>query len=456
MFILSFLMTKPNILFLFSDQQRWDTLGCYGQPLDVTPNLDQMAAEGALFEQCHSAQPVCGPTRACLQTGMYASQHGAFTNARRLNADLPLLAPQMKQAGYECAYIGKWHLASHRYRNGEAEDENYRDRGVPRELRGGYDDYWLAADALEATSHSYDGHVWDQDNNRVEFPEDKYRVDVLTDWLIEYLENRDSDKPFYCMCSYLEPHHQNDHNVYEGPHGSKEQFKDYVAPGDLIPGKGDWEENYPDYLGCCHSLDASVGKIRAVLEKLGIADNTIILYTSDHGSHFRCRNGEYKRSPHEASTHVPFLACGPGIPAARFRDMVSLVDVPASILSFAGAEIPETFQGRPVSALFDGVPEDWPSEALVEISESQVGRAIRTDDWLFAVHAPDAHAQKDRRSDVYEDYCLYDLKQDPHELHNLVGDPQCKDIRDQLATRLAARIVAVGDGPVTINEPVNA
>ena len=447
---------KPNVLFLFSDQQRWDTMGCYGQRLPVTPNLDKMAAEGAVFEHCYSSQPVCGPTRACLQTGMYASQHGAFTNARRLNSEVPLLAPEMKKAGYECAYIGKWHLASHRYRNGEGEDEDYRQCGVPKHLRGGYDDFWLAADALEATSHSYDGHVWDQENNRVEFPEGQYRVDILTDWLIEYLENRDQSKPFYCMTSFLEPHHQNDHNCYEGPHGSKEQFKDYDVPGDLIGQKGDWEANYPDYLGCCNSLDFNVGRVREALERLGIADNTIILYTSDHGSHFRTRNGEYKRSAHNASTHVPLLAYGPGIPAGtRFEDIISLVDVPASILGLAGLAIPESFQGRSFTELFNGGVDDWPQNVLIEISESEVGRAIRTRDWCLAVRAHDADAQRDSRSDVYEDVYLYDLTQDPHERNNLVGDPAYREIRDQLAEQLIEKIHAIGDGPVGLRAPAS-
>ena len=440
---------KPNILFLFSDQQRWDTLGCYGQRLPVSPHLDQMAAEGAVFEHCYTAQPVCGPTRACLQTGMYASQHGAYTNGRPLNQSVPLVAPTLRAAGYEVGYIGKWHLAS---KSGE-EDKNYRTQGVPPELRGGYDDYWLASDVLEFTSHSYDGHMFDGNGNRREFPEDRYRVDVQTDWLIEYLDSRDGEKPFYCMCSYIEPHHQNDHNCYEGPRGSKEKFKDFDVPGDLVgmEGVGDWEKEYPDYLGCCHSLDENVGRIREALARNGQAENTIIIYTSDHGSHFKTRNGEYKRSPHRACTHIPFLVCGPGIPAgSRIEDVISLIDLPASIVAMAGLDIPESFQGHDFLPLIHGQDSDMPDEAFIEISESQVGRAIRTRDWCFAVHAPDKDAWKDSRSDVYVDYCLYDLQADPHERNNLVGQAAYQDIRDQLAARLAARIESVGDGPVQI------
>ncbi len=442
---------KPNILFLFSDQQRWDTLGCYGQRLAVTPHLDKMAAEGAQFNHCYTAQPVCGPTRACLQTGMYASQHGSFTNGLALNHELPLLAPQFKQAGYEVAYIGKWHLASHRFQDGSSEDKKFRTVGVPMERRGGYEDYWLASDVLEFTSHSYDGHMFDQDNKRREFPKDRYRVDVQTDWLIEYLDTRSGEQPFFCFCSYIEPHHQNDHGCYEGPTGSKEKFKDFDVPGDLVGCDGDWEKEYPDYLGCCHSLDENVGRIREALIANGMDKNTIIIYTSDHGSHFKTRNGEYKRSPHKACTHVPLVMCGPGIPAGtRIDEMVSLIDLPASVLAMAGIEIPSTFQGDALDGLLAGQKETWQDDVFIEISESQVGRAIRTRDWCFAVHAPDKDAWKDSRSDVYEDAYLYDLQADPHERQNLVGNPAYKEQRDRLAARLKEMIISVGDGPVEI------
>jgi uncharacterized sulfatase len=440
---------KPNILFLFSDQQRWDTLGCYGQPLPTTPNLDQMASDGALFQNCYTMQPVCGPARASLQTGMYASQHGAYTNGIPLNQNVPLLARELKDVGYELGYIGKWHLAS---KNGD-NNQNYRTAAVPMALRGGYEDFWLASNALEHTSHSYDGHMFDQDNNRRDFPKDRYRVDVQTDWLIEYLDSRDGDKPFFCFCSYLEPHHQNDHQCYEGPHGSKEQFKDFVAPGDLAghEGEGDWEKEYPDYLGCINSLDENLGRIRAALKANGQDENTLIIYTSDHGSHFCTRTWEYKRSPHESCTHVPLLICGPGIPAGtRIDEMVSLIDLPPSILQAAGAVIPPTFQGADLQPLINGEDVNWENEVFIEISESQVGRAIRTPDWCFAVHAPEKHACDDARSDTYVDAYLYDLKADPHEQNNLIGKAAYVDIRNQLAQRLAEKINAIGDGPVKI------
>ena len=145
-----------NIIFYFSDQQRWDTCGCFGQPLNITPNLDELAAEGVKFDNAFSPQPVCGPCRALFQTGKYPTETGCFRNNLMLPSQIKTLGEYMeKDAGYETAYIGKWHLAS----DGELEKKPTVDHtitAVPLELRGGYTGYWRAADVLEFTSHGYD------------------------------------------------------------------------------------------------------------------------------------------------------------------------------------------------------------------------------------------------------------------------------------------------------------
>ncbi len=180
-------MSRPNIVFVFSDQQRWDTAGCYGQPLDITPNLDRMAAEGVRFEHTFTCQPVCGPARATLQTGKYPTEVGVHINHRLLPLDEQTLAKRLSASGYEVGYIGKWHLASFGPMDGP---DNFRTRPVPPERRGGYVDYWLASDTLEFTSHSYDGHMFDGEGRQVNFPEGRYRADVLTDWTLDYLRSR--------------------------------------------------------------------------------------------------------------------------------------------------------------------------------------------------------------------------------------------------------------------------
>ena len=440
-------MTQPNILFIFSDQQRWDTCGCYGQPLDVTPNLDRMAAEGVRFEQAFTCQPVCGPARASLQTGKYPTEVGCHTNHRMLPLDEKTTARWFSENGYEVGYIGKWHLASRGPRGGP---DDFRVKPVPPERRGGYVDYWLASDTLEFTSHSYDGHMFDGDGNKREFPEGRYRVDAHTDWVLEYLQTRTGEKPFFLFVSYIEPHHQNDHNHYEGPHGSKEKFADFVVPGDLEDTGGDWRVEYPDYLGCIHSLDENVGRIRAELERLGMADNTLIIYTSDHGSHFRTRNAEYKRSCHDGCIRIPMLAYGPGFTGGKTVDgMVSLIDLPPTILTAAGITPPESMRGRALQPLVDGKAEDWLDEVFLQISESQCGRAIRTKRWKYSVRAPEKSGQ-DADSDVYMEDFLYDLEADPHERNNLVTSAEHAEVRAHLADRLKLRMAAVGETKPTI------
>ena len=426
---------QPNIIFFFSDQQRWDTLGCYGQKLPITPNLDKMAKEGVLFENAFTVQPVCGPARAVIQTGTYATESGCFRNGIALPTDAKTMATYLSDAGYEVGYIGKWHLAS---------GADTKDAGVPPTHRGGYKDYWLASNVLEFTSHGYDGHMWDADGKQVDFK--GYRVDCVTDFALDYLKTRDRKKPFFLFVSYIEPHFQNDHKHFEGPIGSKEKYKNFDVPGDLVGTEGDWKEEYPDYLGCCNSLDTNLGRMRDELKKLGLEDNTVVLYTSDHGCHFRTRNSEYKRSCHEDSIRVPMLAYGPGFKGGKtVRELVSLIDIAPTILAAGGVTEPADMRGRPLQQLVTGKAKNWPREVFVQISESGTGRAIRTKRWKYCVWVPKEEAGGLPGADVYHESHLYDLDKDPHERTNLVADPDCAGIRAKLAALLKRRMKAAGE-----------
>jgi len=433
---------RPDILFLFSDQQRWDTCGCYGQRADITPSLDRLAREGVRFEKAFTCQPVCGPARACLQTGKYATEVGVHTNHRQLPPAEKTLARYLSAEGYEVGYVGKWHLASRGPRDGP---ENFRTKAVPHGLRGGYRDFWLASDVLEFTSHSYDGYMFDQDGNRRDFPEGRYRADVLTDWAIDYLRRRDRRRPLFLFVSYIEPHHQNDHGHYEGPRGSKERFRNFSVPGDLVDAAGDWREEYPDYLGCINSLDRNVGRFRDELERLGRAEDTLLIYTSDHGSHFRTRNAEYKRSCHDSCIRIPMILHGPGFRGGIApSELVSLIDLPPTILRAAGIDPPSCMRGRALQELLSGSPVEWPGEVFLQISESHCGRAIRTRKWKYSVRAPDKDGSAPA-SDVYVEDFLYDLDADPWERNNLVCAPGQAAVRRELAVVLKRRMVEAGE-----------
>ena len=440
---------QPNIIFILSDQQRWDTLGCYGQKLPLTPNLDQMAAEGVRFEYAFTCQPLCGPARACLQTGKFPTQVGCFRNGIALPLTEKTIAHILSDNGYKVGYIGKWHLASNKLM-GEL-DVDFRTKAVPPERRGGYKDYWLASDILEFTSHSYDGHMFNDKMEKVYFPEGRYRADVLTDWAVDYLRNYNSPNPFFLFVSYVEPHHQNDHRHYEGPIGSKEKFANFQVPEDLKNTEGDWMQEYPDYLGCINSLDWNLGRIRNELEELKLSNKTLIIYTSDHGSHFRTRNSEYKRSCHESSIRIPLIFCGPGYMEGKtVSELVSLIDVPPSILDSAQVQIPPEMKGRTLQHLINNRDISWPQEVFVQISEGQVGRAVRTKKWKYSVRAPDKTSSDNSCSDIYIEEFLYDLQNDPHEKNNLVKNRQYKDIKVELAKKLINLICYADEAEPTI------
>jgi uncharacterized sulfatase len=387
-----------------------------------------MACSGVRFEHAITCQPVCGPARSVLQTGKYATETGCWRNDIALPQDQKTIAHWMSEAGYEVGYIGKWHLAS------TGREENYRTLPTPLERRGGYKDFWLASDVLEFTSHGYDGHMFDSEGRKVYFPEGRYRVDAQTDFVLDYLGTRSLDRPFFLFLSYLEPHHQNDHKRYEGPTGARERWADYRIPGDLADTEGDWRTNFPDYLGCCNSLDANLGRILARLQEMGIAEDTMVIYTSDHGSHFRTRNGEYKRACHEGCVRIPMVIHGPGFTGGKVvSDLVSLVDLPPTILAAAGLQVPPYMRGRPLQTLLAGGPVDWRKEVFVQISEDHVGRALRTGRWKYSVRAPDKNGGSDPDSEHYVEDCLYDLDADPHERENLVAHAAYVEVRADLA-----------------------
>ncbi|MFC7078063.1 sulfatase-like hydrolase/transferase [Haloarcula halophila] len=425
--------SPPNVLVVLTDQQRWDTVGAYGNPMELTPTVDAMADEGTLFEQTISPQPLCAPARASIQTGQYATDHGVWKNGIELPDAAHLLGRQFAEAGYDTGYIGKWHLAT------TGTDP------VPPDAQAGYD-YWRAADILEFTSHPEEGYVYNDNGERVDF--DGYRVDAMTEHARMFLE-RDRDRPFFCVLSYLEPHHQNDMEAYVAPEGYADRYANPWVPPDLEGVPGDWYESLPDYYGICRRIDECVGDLLETLAGQGVRDDTIVVFTADHGSHFRTRNEEYKRSCHEGSVRVPLVATGPGFAdCGRVSELTSLLDLPPTLLDAAGIDPPEEMAGRSLLSLLDDVPDDWRDEVFIQISESALGRALRTDRWTYGVYDPDAAGTNSPASERYRERYLYDLRADPYQRVNLVGHDDYAAVADELRERLADSIATVeGDRP---------
>lgn len=426
---------RPNIIFYFSDQQRWDTVN-----EEATPNLMQLAREGIQFENSYTCQPVCGPARACLQTGMYATQCGCYWNGVPLPQTIRPMAEYFNEAGYETAYVGKWHLASDRLPNVGFHCEK---TAIPKERQGGYKNWWRAADVLEFTSHGYDGYVFDAEGNQIDFK--GYRADCINDFALEYLDQKTSDDPFFLFISQLEPHHQNDRHCYEGPKETVEKFRDYPIPPDLSFLEGDYEKMYPDYMAAINRLDENVGRLVAKLKEKGLYENTILIYTSDHGSHFKTRNLEYKRSCHDSATHTPLIIRGGPFQGGKKEErLVSLIDLPPTMLDLAGIPIPKSYMGHSLVRELAG-EESERDCVFIQISESQCGRAIRTKQYKYSVRALAPTGYTIHRSPVYfEDY-LYDLTKDPIEKNNLIKDRSYAFVRQKMKKLLLREMERAGE-----------
>ncbi len=434
---------NPNIIFYFSDQQRWDTLNN-----ELMPNVCELGENGVIFENAFTCQPVCGPARACLQTGKYATQNKCYWNGIPLKENTETLADHFNKNGYDTAYIGKWHLASDRYADIGVHCEK---SAIPIERQGGYK-YWRAADVLEFTSHGYDGYIFDENGNKIDFT--GYRADCINDFAIEYINNHKNDKPFFMFISQLEPHHQNDHNHFEGPKEKLEKFKNYPIPDDLSFLNGNYKEEYPDYVAAINSLDDNVGRLIEALKTKGLYDNTIIIYTSDHGCHFQTRNSEYKRSCHDSCTHIPLVFGGGAIDKKEnIQSLVSLIDLPPTILSLAGINIPDDYSGNTLPV--NNLKSNDRDCVFIQISESHVGRAIRTKKWKYSAKAKGSGWYKHSAINYYDDF-LYDLENDPCEKNNLVLNENYNKIIAQMRTLLSREMVNAGEKEPKFHKPIKA
>jgi len=419
---------QPNVLVFFTDQQRWDTMGLHGNPMNLTPNLDRMAREGTHCANAFSCQPVCVPARLCLQTGRYASQFGGYDNrTSQLPEGVPGLGDRFREAGYRTGYIGKWHLV--------------KQNPVPAGRRGGHE-YWLGSNVLEFTSDAYRTRVFDNDDNPVDLP--GFRVDALTDAAIRYMDDN-KEEPFFLTCSFIEPHFQNSRDDYPAPTGYEQRYLDPWTPPDLRALGGSSARHLPGYYGMVKRLDEALGRMLDALRSLGLLEDTIVLFITDHGCHFKTRNGEYKRSCHESSVRIPMALSGPGFFAGGcLPELVSLIDVPPTLLEACGIPVPEDMQGRSILPLTRGRVADWPEEVYIEMHCEHLSRCVRTHRWKYSVRHTEPGPAPSKDWTFVED-CLYDLRADPYELNNLVGFSSHREVADVMRERLVRRMQGAGE-----------
>ena len=421
-------MGRPNVIVFFTDQQRWDSTGVHGNPLGLTPNFDRVAKSGTHCFNSYTCQPVCGPARAALQTGLYATNAGVPTNGPVIKEGCRTLGEYFTDAGYHTGYIGKWHLST-----GGAE-------AVPAEHRRGYQ-YWMGSNCLEHTGDSYFTVLYDNEGRQVDLP--GYRVDAVADAGIRYI-NEHREEPFFLMMSFIEPHFQNHRDDFPAPLGYEEMYTGRWMPPDLATLGGTAARHLGGYWGMCKRLDEAYGRVLDALISLGLEENTIVAFTTDHSCHFKTRNDEYKRSCHESSTRIPLAFTGGEFTGGgEIRDLVSLVDLPPTLLDAAGIDVPAEMEGYSIMPLIRREPSERPDDVFIQISEDIAGRSIRYGRWKYAVrHVNEADRRNPSPTRYQEDF-LYDLYADPYELDNRLGLSSLSDVTAELRERLKARIKAV-------------
>lgn len=436
---------RPNVIVYFTDSQRWDCSSLHGNPLDLMPTFDRYAIRGAHLFNAFSPQPVCTPARACFQTGKYGTQSGVYRNGLGLRRDERTLAHWFGDAGYDTAYIGKWHLAGG---SGAGDAHGH----VPEESRGGYR-YWLAANTLEMVSEPYRCVVYDSQGKEQVLP--GYRVDALTDAAIRCIDAPRA-KPIYLFLSQLEPHSQNHLGSFVAPEGYRERYTSRWTPPDLLglpPLAGDVmtlgeraQHGLADYWGMVRRIDESLQRLMDTLKSKRILDNTIVVFTSDHGTHFNTRNRAGKCSPHESSIRVPTAIWGDRFNGGgRVEELVSLLDLPPTLLDACGIPVPEQMVGHSLLPLLRGDRGGWQEEVFIQVSQTEVGRYVRTKRWKYGATAPDANAWNDAGAGRYVESCLFDMENDPYELINLIGLESHRRVATRMRERLLRRMKEAGE-----------
>jgi arylsulfatase A-like enzyme len=415
---------RPNILFLMPDQHRAQTVGCLGDEQVRTPHLDKLAGDGMIIQNTFANSPVCCPARAVLLTGQYCHRNGMVANDLRLRESSVSLAKTLQSAGYRTGFVGKWHL-----------DGGKRLPGFvpPGERRQGYE-YWAA----NQCSHAHFRNTIFRDTAEP-IVLDKFETDGYADFAIEFLEAARTDRrPFYLTVQWGPPH---------DPYKAPEEYSRLYRP-EKLKMRPNWREKagapgpaqIAEYYAMVTAVDAAVGRIVHRLDALGLSENTIVLYASDHGDMLGSLGERLKRKPWEESIRVPGILRWPGRVKAGSRcgAFFTHVDFAPTLLGMAGIAAPRQMQGEntagailegkagPDSAFFqifgpysgDGTPDGW--------------RGIRTRRYMYARF-------KDRP------WVLYDLDRDPHQLLNLAGERSARSVLTEMERRLSAWMRRTGD-----------
>lgn len=473
----AFAADRPNILFIFTDDHCEQALSAYDPSRITTPNLDRIASEGMRFNRCYVTNSICGPSRAVIQTGKYSHLNGFVRNGNRFNGDQQTFPKLLQANGYQTAVVGKWHLAS-----------------TPQ----GYDYY----DVLKGQGPYYNPPMVTEgdDGQPVTRAHTGYTTDIITDKTLAWLkESRDPKKPFMVMYQHKAPHRnwmpgpkylnwlddvtlpepETMRDDYQGRTQSASKqtmtMRKHLNPRDLkLQGHGTmnseqikvWDAAYgpknrafeeaarnmtedeilswkyqryaKDYLRCVKSVDDGVGRVLDYLDDSGLADNTIVIYSSDQGWYLGEHGWFDKRWMYEESLKTPLLVRWPGhIKAGSTSDsIVSNLDFPETFLDVAGVEIPGDMQGKSLVPLLEGnTPDDWRKSFYYHYYENPGGHNVArhygvTNGKHKLIHF---YALEGKKIDDWE---LFDLSKDPNELQSVYDDPDYAQVRSEMMDEL--------------------
>ena len=460
---------RPNILFIMSDDHTAQAFGSYGSRLaDVapTPHIDRLAEQGVRLTNAFCTNSICVPSRASILTGQYSHKNDVYTLRDEIDPDRPNVAKALQQSGYQTAVIGKWHLKS--------EPSGF--------------DHW---EVLPGQGRYFDPVLrTPEGRNKYE----GYSADVITDLSLDWLKNgRDEDKPFVLM-----HHFKSSHEAFRSPPRHDELFKDVQLPEppSLWEDKGhrsagsrpfgftiedmtrrfirrnQWQPPRPydemspraqrrhgyqafvkQYLRAVAAIDDNVGRLMDYLEEAGLAENTLVMYTSDQGYFLGEHNYIDKRWMYEESLRMPFIARFPGrIEPGSVRDEIVLnVDFAPLFLDYAGADVPGYMQGRSFRSILEGEEiSDWRDAMYYRYWMHANGArrpahyGIRTQRYklIFFYGLALGQTSNDPTPAGWE---LYDLQKDPQEMDNVYNDPEYADVVDRLKKRLLELKKKLGD-----------
>lgn len=458
---------QPNIVFIMSDDHAAHAMSCYGSRINDTPNLDRIANEGMRFDNCFCTNSICAPSRAAILTGQYNHENGVKTLGDGLDGRLPNVQKILQSNGYQTALIGKWHLG-----HGENNDPT------------GFD-YW---NILPGQGEYHQPSMYEMGNEK---KYDGYVTDIITDLSMDWIEQRNPEQPFMLMCHHKAPHrpwepdekHADLYDDIDIPEpvtfnddysnrsqAAKEatmRIEDDLndidlkiePPKNLTPSElksWKYQRYIKDYLRVVASIDDNVGRLLDYLEASQLAEDTIVVYTSDQGF-FLGDHGWYdKRFMYEESLRMPFMVKYPqAIRAGSVTEDFALnVDFAETFLDYAGVDIPSFMQGtslRPV--MEERTPNDWQTshyyrywEHLSEPHKVVAHYGMRTHRYKIIYYYGEALGSSNTVDESREpEWELFDLTLDPYELNNVYANPEYRAVKEELKTELYRLKERVGD-----------